>query len=129
MKQTILIFSVYQTIKSQDENQASHIKTLETLRASGVPCIEIKGRYNGTDETSILVNGLEYSFLVKYLCRQFKQECYLESNESRYTSLVFPDGTKQAIGQLVPVSKEDAEKLGNWSYNETVNQYYITKAV
>ncbi len=129
MKQTILIFSVYQTNKSQDENHASHIKTLESLKSSGVPCLELLGRYNEVNETSILIEGLEYSFLVKHLCKQFNQECYLESNESRHTSLVYPNNTRLDIGRLIPVSKVEAETLGNWSYNETVNQYYITKAV
>lgn len=127
LKPNVLIFSVFQTKNSQALNFDTHKETLKSLKAQGLPVLELQGRYNGVDEMSILVEGFQNRSLVEGLCKKHSQECYLESHNDRATNLVFPDGSTQSIGTLVPVSKEEAMAVGNFSYNEAVGQYFVTR--
>ena len=127
IKNNILIFSVFQTGTSLELNTSRHNAVLQSLKRSGVPCMELQGRYNGNEELSILVDGFQYRQDVEYFCNEYRQECYLESHSDRATSLVYPDGRRVSIGTLTPVSKEDAEALGSYSYNPIIRQHFVTK--
>lgn len=126
-KPNILIFSVFQKTVPAPLNEMAHQKVLSLLKTEGIPSMELQGQYEGSDETSILVEGFEHRATVERICQDFAQECYLESHNDRATFLVFPNGDKQAIGTLVPVSKQEAEQLGNFSYNPVVDQYFVTR--
>jgi hypothetical protein len=127
LKSNVLIFSVFQKSVPAPLNEMAHRKVLSALKSEGLPVLELQGRYNGVDEMSILVDGFEHRRMVERLCQEFGQECYLESHNDRATNLVFPDGSTQSIGTLVPVSKEEALAVGNFSYNGAVGQYFVTR--
>lgn len=123
----ILIFSVFQKTNTHELNVTNHNKILRALKGYGIPVIELQGKYNGADEMSLLISGFEHRAVVEVLCKDFNQECYLESHNDRDTNLVFPDGSRQNIGKLVPVTKEEAEVNGSYSYDPQVGQYFVTK--
>jgi hypothetical protein len=126
IKTNILIFSVFQTNTSRELNESRHRDVLARLQRSGVPAIELQGKYNGNEELSILVDGFNHRADVEYFCREFNQECYLESHNDRATSLVFPDGTRQKLGTLVAASKDEAEASGSYPYNPN-SGYFIVR--
>lgn len=121
----ILIFSVFQKSRDMQLNAATHSRVLMELHRRNLPVMELYGKYDGKEELSILVQGFEHREVVETLCAQFNQECYLESHNDRFTSLVYPDGRRQHIGKLQGVSKEEAERNGSYSYNPRVDAYYI----
>lgn len=127
LKPNILIFSVFQKNATPEVNKDIHSSVLYVLLDQKLPAMELKGRYNGTDESSILIQGFEHREVVERLCKEFGQECYLESHNDRATFLVFPDGSKKYIGVLTPVDENEAQQVGSYSYNEAVGQFYITK--
>jgi hypothetical protein len=127
LKSNVLIFSVFQAGLPELVNQMAHNQLFGILERQGLPVLALSGRYNGVNELSILVEGFEHRETVERLCKEFNQECYLESHNDRATFLVFPNGDKQDIGILVPVSKSEAESVGNFSYNPIVGQYFVTR--
>lgn len=127
IKPNILIFSVFRSEVSSNVNKSVHDKVLSLLKGEGLPVIELQGRYNGVNEMSILIDGFQHRATVERLCKEFNQECYLESHNDRATFLVFPNGDRQAIGTLKPVTKQEAESVGNFSYNPLVDQYFVTQ--
>lgn len=126
IRPNILIVSVFQKGVDAKQNVESHAQVLQTLKSTGVPHVELQGKYNGIEELSILVQGFEYRSVVERLAKAFNQECYLESHNDRATSLVFADGSRQNIGTLVNVTKEEAEANGSYSYNPNAG-YFITR--
>lgn len=127
IKPNVLIFSVFQAGLPELVNRMAHTQILSLLKRQGYPVLELQGRYNGADELSILVDGFQHRDLVERMCLEFKQECYLESHNDRATFLVFPNGDKQAIGTLTPVSKQEAEAVGSFSYNPIADQHFVTR--
>ena len=127
LKSNVLIFSVFRKDRSNAMNEAFHANTLKELKALGLPVVELEGKYNGSEETSILVQGFENRVIVERLCTEFSQECYLESHNDRASFLVYPNGSKVGIGTLTPVSKEVAEASGSYSYNRVAQQHFITR--
>lgn len=123
----ILIFSVYQSKLSQALNFDTHNEVMQALKGAGVPVLELDGVYNGSSEKSILVDGFEHRATVERLCKTFNQECYLESHNDRATSLVYPDGSRVAIGTLQNVSEVEAKQNGSYSYNPKADAYFVTK--
>lgn len=127
LKPNILIVSVFQKSQTLEENTNSHKYVMQVLKANGIPCLTLHGKYDGSEELSILFDGFEYRDIVEKIAKTHKQECYLESHNDRATFLVYPDGTTKSIGTLVPVSKEEAEVAGSYSYNPRVDQHFITR--
>lgn len=127
LKPNVLIFSVFQKSRTLSVNQLAHKQIFKLLEEQGLPVLHLSGRYDGNEELSILVEGFEHRATVERLCKEFNQECYLESHNDRASFLVFPDGSKQSIGTLVAVSESEAETLGSYSYNPVVDQYYVTR--
>jgi hypothetical protein len=105
----------------------NHAEALKVFKASNVPVLELQGKYQGVEELSILVPSFDYRYEVETLAKQYNQECYLESHNDRATSLVYPDGTRQSIGTLTPVSQAEAEASIGYSYNPIMKQFYVTK--
>lgn len=125
IKNNILIFSVFQKGVSKELNTSRHNDVMARLKRSGVPCIELQGKYNGSEELSILVDGFNHRADVEYFCNEYNQECYLESHSDRFTSLVFPNGTRQDLGYMVPVTKDEAEAAGSYSYNPLSGYFMV----
>ena len=121
----IIIFSVYQAARPEYANKDNHDCVLTLLKQFGISYKTVKGRYNGADEESIIVGAHEYR-VVEKLCKQFRQECYLRSDESRASELVYADGSTLEVGFL----HESAEVPGdNYTYDEVNGSYWITGEV
>ncbi len=127
IKPNVLIFSVFQKALPVYINRMAHDQILGILKRQGYPVIELKGRYDGIDELSILVEGFQHRETVERMCLEFKQECYLESHNDRATFLVYPNGRRESIGTLTPVSKQEAEQVGSFSYNAEIDQHFVTR--
>lgn len=121
----ILIVSVFQKSVNRNANIDTHIQTLKMLHDTGIPHIELQGKYNGVEELSILIQGFEYRSVVEQLVKSFNQESYLESHNDRETFLVYADGEREYIGKLAGVTKQEAERNGSYSYNPLSDSYYI----
>jgi hypothetical protein len=126
-KPSIFIFSVYQANQCAAVNEGEHKSVLANLKRLGLRVIELEGCYNRTVEQSILIEGLDTRSTVEELCKFYNQECYLESHSDRNVFLVFPNGTVESIGKFVPVSQSRAFQYESWSYNSSINQYFITE--
>jgi len=122
----ILIFSVFEKNQTAAYNEGMHAEILRMMQDKCIPHLELQGKYSGNNEKSILVEGFERRSMVENLCKLYAQECYLESHSDRQTFLVFPDGTKKAVGKLTNVSKEVAEASDSFSYNPLSGQYFVT---
>lgn len=127
IKPNVLIFSVCQAALPELVNKMAHTQMLSILQNQGMPIMELQGRYNGSNEMSILIQGFEHRETVERICKDFNQECYLESHSDRATFLVYPDGRKESIGTLTPVSKQEAEQVGSFSYSPLMDQYFVTQ--
>lgn len=127
IRPNILIVSVFQKAVSAAKNIANHKEVLQALKDSGLSVLELQGKYDDTYELSILIEGFQYRQVVEKIAKSFNQECYLESHNDRATFLVFPDGSTKSIGTLTPVSKQEAEAVGSYSYSPVVDQYFVTR--
>lgn len=125
LKPNVLIFSVFQKTVAKHVNEMAHLQLFSALKSEGLPVLELKGKYEGSDELSILIEGFQYRDYVERICKIFNQECYLESHNDRTTFLVYPDGRSVNIGTLTPVSKSEAMEKGSYSFSEAVGQYYV----
>jgi hypothetical protein len=121
----ILIFSVYRSNYTSDQNRNVHNTILSGLQLQNIQYKELFGRYNKTLEKSILVLHNEHNEeIVKHLCKQFSQDCYLYSDSTRQTTLIYPD-KKEQIGTLKPVSSIAGYE--NYTLDEETNTFWITE--
>lgn len=127
LKPNVLIFSVFQKGLPELVNQMAHKQLFAILERQGFPVLALSGRYNGVNELSILIEGFQHRETVERLCKEFNQESYLESHNDRATFLVYPDGRRESIGTLTPVSKTEAKASSGYSYNPVVDQYFVTR--
>lgn len=128
LKPNIMIFSVFESGKTHAENMEWHRHVISLLEKGDMPFLELQGKYNGVEELSILIEGFEHRERVEGLVNLFQQECYLESHSDRRTFLVFKDGTRKDIGTLTAVTKEEAERVGSYSYNPVARSYFVAVA-
>lgn len=127
LKPNILIFSVFQNSVSKKQNEINHNEVLKAVQDKGLTAMELQGRYNGSNELSILVSGFEHRALVEHTCKAFNQESYLESHNDRATFLIYKDGRRESIGTLTNVSQSEEEASNAFSYNPISGQYFICK--
>ena len=84
----------------------------------------IKGMSKGVKETGFIVvapNNDDVQHLLS-----FAQDSVLVSRTDRTSYLLNNTGIKTELGVLVPVNKEIAVKSDNYTYVESLDQYYIT---
>lgn len=127
IKSNILIVSVFQKSKTTEQNLKAHDNLMSSLKADNIPHLSLLGQYEGIKELSVLIKGFEYRGLVETIAKNHNQECYLESHNDRATFLVYADGRRDSIGTLTPVSKAEAESMGNFSYDRVAGQYFVTR--
>lgn len=119
----ILIFSVFHANRDDASNQDNHQCTVNRLTQLGIGHKVLDGVYKNTSEKSILVLSDRID-LVRVLCKQFNQECYLRSDSDRNTYLVYPDGTESHIGTLKRISESDAKRLDAYSIDTTDGSFW-----
>lgn len=121
-----IIFSVYQANYSDQSNQFNHENTLGLLEGLGVKYIEVKGVYNGSAETSILVSSSQKQ-LVERICRLYRQECFLNVDENNNAELIFTteknEGKRIGLGVWQQATKAVAESFDG--YTQHGDEYYV----
>lgn len=123
-----LIFSVYLSSENEETNAHNHKVVMQRFKQLEIPYIELYGRYMGTQEASILVDGFEDRSLVESLTKEYSQESYLESHSDGSTYLIFTNNDRREyIGQFIAVSEAEAKASGSYSYNPDIGQYFITQ--
>lgn len=126
----IAIFSVFQKDNTEEQNKAAQKDVLKQLVNLEIPHKRVLGVYTYEDgtkvqEESILVETKDKT-LIDLICSQHNQECYLYSNEYRESMLKYPNKT-EFIGQLVEVSKAEAEASEAYTYCPKQGRYYVCK--
>lgn len=124
----LLIFSVFNPARTEQENTQIHTEILKNLKETGTPVKELHGVFEGQHELSILVMGFEHRDLVEMLMREHNQLSYLESHNDRESYLVFPGlrNERVSLGKLLSVSPITATRTSNYSYDPEANTYWTT---
>jgi hypothetical protein len=123
---SLLVFSVFQRSESTHVNNVAHEMVLTWLRDAGIPVVALRGKYDGTEELSILVDGFQHRSVVERICREYKQECYIELHPDRFASLVFLDGKRRDLGMLQSVPEHEALGADGYLYNPR-SGYFIVR--
>ena len=122
----IIIFSVFRANETNEYNKDVHETVKVSLQSKNIGFKELMGVYNGVSELSLLVLA-NHENVVKDLCAQFKQECYLFSGPDRNSELVYPDNRRESIGTLQRISEHEAKTLKSFTYDFTDNSFWACK--
>ena len=130
-----VIFSVFQSRLSQDENLENHKKVLKHLKTFGLRFKVVEGVYRGESELSILVPVINQVFdysTVEQLAHIYDQQCILFVDSERNAELRFMVKSFDAslnqvksekLGKFVATTKGIATQCN--SYTKDGNNYYI----
>ena len=130
-----VIFSVFQTRLSKDENLENHRKVLNHLKTFGLKFKVVEGVYRGESELSILVPVINQVFdlsTVEQLAHIYDQQCILFVDSDRNAELRFMVKSFDAslnqvksekLGKFVATTKGIATQCEN--YTKDGNDYYI----
>ena len=135
-KDAFVIFSVFQTRLSKDENLENHKKVLRHLKDFGLKFKVVEGVYRGESELSILVPVINQVFdlaTVEQLAHIYNQHSILFVDSDRNAELKFmvkpfdaslnelPKSEK--LGKFIATTKGVATQCEN--YTKDGNDYYI----
>ena len=134
-KDAFVIFSVFQSRLSKDENLENHKKVLRHLKTFGLRFKVVEGVYRGESELSILVPVINQVFdysTVEQLAHIYDQQCILFVDSERNAELRFMVKSFDAslnqvksekLGKFVATTKGIATQCEN--YTKDGNDYYI----
>ena len=130
-----VIFSVFQSRLSKDENLENHKKVLRHLKTFGLRFKVVEGVYRGESELSILVPVINQVFdysTVEQLAHIYDQQCILFVDSERNAELRFMVKSFDAslnqvksekLGKFIATTKGIATQCEN--YTKDGNDYYI----
>ena len=130
-----VIFSVFQSRLSKDENLENHKKVLRHLKTFGLRFKVVEGVYRGESELSILVPVINQVFdysTVEQLAHIYDQQCILFVDSDRNAELRFMVKSFDAslnqvksekLGKFIATTKGIATQCEN--YTKDGNDYYI----
>jgi len=134
-KDAFVIFSVFQSRLSKDENLENHKKVLRHLKDFGLKFKVVEGVYRGESELSILVPVINQVFdlsTVEQLAHIYDQQCILFVDSDRNAELRFMVKSFDAslnqvksekLGKFIATTKGIATQCEN--YTKDGNDYYI----
>ena len=134
-KDAFVIFSVFQSRLSKDENLENHKKVLRHLKDFGLRFKVVEGVYRGESELSILVPVINQVFdlaTVEQLAHIYDQQCILFVDSERNAELRFMVKSFDAslnqvksekLGKFIATTKGVATQCEN--YTKDGNDYYI----
>ena len=134
-KDAFVIFSVFQTRLSKDENLENHKKVLRHLKDFGLKFKVVEGVYRGESELSILVPVINQVFdysTIEQLAHIYDQQCILfvdsdRNAELRFMVKAFDASLNQVksekLGKFIATTKGIATQCEN--YTKDGNDYYI----
>ena len=130
-----VIFSVFQSRLSKDENLENHKKVLRHLKTFGLRFKVVEGVYRGESELSILVPVINQVFdysTIEQLAHIYDQQCILFVDSDRNAELRFMVKSFDAslnqvksekLGKFIATTKGIATQCEN--YTKDGNDYYI----
>jgi hypothetical protein len=104
-----IIFSVFQSSNTHENNLYNHFGTIAALSALGIEHTIVNGVYNGTNETSIKVDA-KFEAMIRALSLQYNQECYLKVSDG--------------LGALFTPNAELMATLGHWTETDDIPESY-----
>ena len=120
----IIIFSVFQSDLSHNENMLHHLETKELLKE--VPYKIVNGVYKNSHELSFVVIGHKHLELVLSIASHFKQETILKSYSDRSSYLMNVSSHFETyIGKFKATDKKTALASQNYTYDTETDQYFI----
>ena len=134
-KDAFVIFSVFQSRLSKDENLENHKKVLRHLKDFGLRFKVVEGVYRGESQLSILVPVINQVFdlaTVEQLAHIYDQQCILFVDSERNAELRFMVKSFDAslnqvksekLGKFIATTKGIATQCEN--YTKDGNDYYI----
>ena len=134
-KDAFVIFSLFQSRLSKDENLEDHKKVLRHLKDFGLKFKVVEGVYRGESELSILVPVINQVFdlsTVEQLAHIYDQQCILFVDSDRNAELRFMVKSFDAslnqvksekLGKFIATTKGIATQCEN--YTKDGNDYYI----
>ena len=135
-KDAFVIFSVFQSRLSHQDNMDNHKKVLRHLKDFGLKFKVVEGVYRGESELSILVPVINQVFdysTIEQLAHIYDQQCILFVDSERNAELRFmvkafdaslnelPKSEK--LGKFISTTKGIATQCEN--YTKDGNDYYI----
>ena len=120
----ILIFSGESNEADELSNKLRTHNLKAVLRTQNIDFKEIKGFYDGSEETSFIVSAA-HEQAISDICNAYYQDCYLKSYSDRTCELIFPDEIQSLHGTLHRTTKESAIKSGAYSFDPSDNSYWI----
>ena len=120
----VYIFSVFNSTRSAKENEETHKETMRELKARHYTPTEVKGRYNGADETSIMLYGTNLTEpVIEEFAKKHFQESHLIVYHDGVAELVYSDGNRKVLGDFIPVSETEAKSKE--AYSKIGNQWFV----
>lgn len=120
----VYIFSVFNSKRNEKENEETHRETIRELKARHYTPTEVKGRYNGVDETSIMLYGTNLTEpVIEELAKKHFQESYLVVYHDGAAELVYSDGNRKIMGDFIPVNEAQAKSRD--AYSKIGNQWFV----
>jgi len=125
---TIFLSAELSTLDSAENARRSAILSGH-LAMKGYNFRQLLGVYKGTKERSfaVEVTPKEVNDLLT-VAKSFTQESVLIVDEKNYASLLYiATKAKQKVGKFKIASKEVAEKLENYSFDESTGKYFVVQ--
>ena len=120
----VYIFSVFNSTRSAKENEETHKETMRELKARHYTPTEVKGRYNGIDETSIMLYGTNLTEpTIEELAKKNFQESFLIVYHDGVAELAYSNGNRKIMGDFVSVSEAEAKSRD--AYSKIGNQWFV----
>ena len=122
----VYIFSVFNSTRSAKENEETHKETMRELKARHYTPTEVKKRYNGIDETSIMLYGTNLTEpIIRDVCAKNFQESFLVVYHDGMAELVYSSGNRKIMGDFVSVSEAEAKSRD--AFSKIGNQYFVVE--
>lgn len=120
----VFIISAELSSEGPLENMRATIELETELLNAKVPYKPLYGSYQGKEEASFLVVGLEHYDFIQSLMKRFKQECIMSITPQRRAYLYYGDDKTEYLGEFGVISEEKALENGNYSYCYELRSYY-----
>ena len=122
----------YSILSAESHKRPIHLNEISTdnLRRNldffGLAYKEVEGHFNGYKEVSFIITGTNGIEFARQAMKVYGQLCILISDCTGRCELEFRDGTFQALGRMIEITKEEALNKQNYTYDKTTNKYWIT---
>lgn len=125
LKKRVVLMSAELSTLNQTQNNDRTAELERLMLEKGLKFGPATGSYKGTLEKSFVIDASEDILpVVDELARKFGQESVLVVDENQKATLIFSDGKKEVLGQMMAVDHENAGE--NWTL---VNGQYFTVKV